>query len=61
MAGTLGGDFKGEASIALRLCALPLAFGSAVPAIAIHVVAGIWFRPDRRVERTIATPRARPE
>ena len=52
IARAIGRDFKGKASIALYIAAIPLAFASAWAACALYVaVALMWFIPDRRIER----------
>jgi uncharacterized membrane protein len=49
-----GGDRKGKVSLLLYILAIPLAFVSVWPAIALYVaVAVIWFIPDRRIERVL--------
>jgi uncharacterized membrane protein len=54
VATALGSDFKGKASVLLYMAAVPLAFASRWIACAIYVlVAGIWFIPDRRIERRL--------
>jgi hypothetical protein len=50
----LGKDWKGKASFALYLIAIPLAFVHTWIAHAIYVaVAAMWLVPDRRIERRI--------
>jgi uncharacterized membrane protein len=52
LAAALGSDFKGKVSTALYAAAIPLAFAERWLALGIYVlVAGIWFVPDRRIER----------
>jgi uncharacterized membrane protein len=52
LASAIGGDFKGNLSIALYAAAIPLAFVHEVIADALYVtVALIWLVPDRRIER----------
>jgi uncharacterized membrane protein len=52
LAAAIGGDFKGNLSIALYVAAIPLAFVHEVMADALYVtVALIWLVPDRRIER----------
>lgn len=54
LAAALGKDVKGKMSIALYLLAIAVAFFVPILSIALYViVAGIWFIPDRRVERTL--------
>lgn len=51
----IGGDWKGKASPALYLAAIPLAFFSPPLSNAIYVlVALIWLVPDKRIERALA-------
>ncbi|MDT9002431.1 TMEM175 family protein [Paucibacter sp. APW11] len=51
LAQALGRDRKGKASLAIYVCALPLAFVHVWLAIALYmVVALIWLVPDRRIE-----------
>jgi len=50
----VGSDWKGKSSIVGYLIAIPLAFVSPWPSIAIYVaVSAMWFIPDRRIERTL--------
>jgi uncharacterized membrane protein len=52
LAKAIGGDFKGNLSIALYVAAIPLAFVHQVIADALYVtVALMWLVPDRRIER----------
>jgi uncharacterized membrane protein len=52
LAAAIGGDFKGNLSIALYAAAIPLAFVHQLIADALYVtVALIWLVPDRRIER----------
>jgi len=54
LAQALGGDTKGKVSLALYLCAIPLAFVNEWIADAIYVaVALIWLVPDPRIESTL--------
>ena len=54
MAKALGGDFKGKASIAIYLVAIPLAFVNSWFAGAMYAaVAVMWLVPDRRIEMTL--------
>jgi uncharacterized membrane protein len=53
IASALGRDFKGKISVVLYALAIPAAFLQPVIACAVYVlVAGIWFIPDRRIERS---------
>ena len=55
LARALGKDFKGKGSLALYLCAVPLAFVHIGASLAIYAaVALIWLVPDRRFERLLA-------
>ncbi len=55
LAKAVGRDWKGKASVALYLVAIPLAFVSAGLAYALYVLIAImWLIPDRRIERTSA-------
>ena len=52
LAQATGKDWKGWGSLACYVAAIPLAFVSPLIAYALFVVvAGIWFLPDRRIER----------
>jgi TMEM175 potassium channel family protein len=54
LATAIGGDFKGNISLAFYASAIPLAFVSAWVAFGIYVlVAIIWFIPDPRIERKL--------
>jgi uncharacterized membrane protein len=54
VASALGRDFKGKVSVLIYLTAVPLAFVNRWAAFALYVlVAGIWFIPDRRIERRL--------
>jgi uncharacterized membrane protein len=54
LAKAIGGDFKGNLSIALWMVAIPLAFLHQVIADALYVsVALMWLVPDRRIERSL--------
>ena len=56
LANALGADFKGKISVLLDLIAIPLSFFKPWIAFAIYVlVAAVWFVPDRRIERKMAT------
>jgi TMEM175 potassium channel family protein len=55
LAQAIGRDFKGKASLAAYVFAIPLAFVHEGIACAIYaLVALIWFVPDPRIERRIA-------
>jgi uncharacterized membrane protein len=48
----IGSDLKGQASLALYIAAVGLAFVSTtVSLVLFFTVAAIWFIPDRRFER----------
>lgn len=54
LAGAVGRDRKGKASIAIYAVAVPLSFLSPWSAFALYTaVAVIWFVPDRRIERRV--------
>lgn len=54
LAGALGRDRKGKASLLLYAVAIGLSFVSAWLAEAIYLlVAAMWFIPDRRIERAL--------
>jgi len=54
LAKAIGGDFKGNISLALYCSAIPLAFVDQVISDALYVtVALIWLVPDRRIERQL--------
>ena len=54
LAKAIGGDLKGNISLALYAAAIPLAFVHQVIADALYVtVALIWLVPDRRIERQL--------
>lgn len=56
LARATGADFKGRASLVLYLIAIVSAFFFPLFSDALYfVVAAIWFIPDRRVERTLAS------
>src|SRR5947208_1772219 len=58
LARAVGRDFKGKLSSALYLSGIGLAFVNTWIADALYVlVALIWFIPDRRIERALATGR----
>jgi uncharacterized membrane protein len=55
----IGRDFKGKISLVCYALAIPLAFLSPWISCALYIlVAVIWFIPDRRIERTLATQSA---
>jgi uncharacterized membrane protein len=55
LAAAIGRDWKGKVSPALYLAAIPLAFVSSWISNGLYIfVAGLWFIPDRRIERAIA-------
>jgi uncharacterized membrane protein len=50
----IGRDFKGKASLAVYVVAVPLSLFNPALAFALYVlVAIIWFVPDRRIERAL--------
>ena len=54
LADAIGSDRKGKLSSVLYLTAVGLAYISPWAATAVYVlVAGIWFLPDRRIERNV--------
>jgi uncharacterized membrane protein len=54
LAAAIGRDWKGKASVALYLAAIPLAFVSPWIANGLYVcVALLWLIPDRRIEREL--------
>jgi uncharacterized membrane protein len=54
LAAAVGNDFKGKASLALYIAAIPLAFVSAWISVGIYVaIALMWFVPDRRIESAV--------
>ena len=54
LAAAVGSDFKGKASLALYIAAIPLAFVSPWISVGIYVaIAVLWFVPDRRIESTV--------
>ena len=51
----IGNDLKGKISLALYTIAIPLAFLLPWASVAIYaLVTGIWWVPDRRLERALA-------
>src|SRR3954465_4859441 len=56
LATALGRNFKEKISIVINILAVPLAFIKPWISCAMYViVAVIWFVPDRRIERTVAS------
>jgi uncharacterized membrane protein len=54
LARAMGSDFKGIASMVIYAAAIVLAFVNPWIACALYVfVAGMWFIPDRRIEKTV--------
>jgi uncharacterized membrane protein len=54
LAKSIGGDFKGKASLVVYLAAIPLAFVAPWISCACYVlVAIVWLIPDRRIERAL--------
>ncbi len=59
LARAIGSDRKGQASTAIYVAAVPLAFVHPWLAIALYVLVGmIWLVPDRRIERRLNEPGA---
>jgi uncharacterized membrane protein len=57
LAAAIGSDVKGKVSTLLYAVAIPAAFLATWIAVALYVVvAGIWFVPDRRIERRLTSP-----
>ena len=55
LAHAVGRDFKGKLSVALYVCAVPLAFLNEYISDALYVaVALMWIVPDRRIEKVLA-------
>jgi TMEM175 potassium channel family protein len=55
LAKAIGRDFKGKASLAIYLVAVPVAFVNPLVAFVLYVaVAVVWIVPDRRIERAVA-------
>jgi uncharacterized membrane protein len=55
LAAAIGRDFKGKASLALYVAAIPLAFISPWIACGLYVlVVAMWLIPDRRIEKALA-------
>ena len=62
LAAAVGIDRKGLLSLAMYLCAIPLAFVNPWIAFGLYVtVAVIWFVPDPRLERRLAAQARNPE
>jgi uncharacterized membrane protein len=56
LAAALGRDFKAKASLVSYTTAIPLAFVNSWLAFAVYVlVAVMWFIPDRRIEKALAS------
>jgi TMEM175 potassium channel family protein len=56
LATAVGRDFKGKASLVLYAVAIPLSFVNSWFACTLYVlVTVIWFIPDRRIEKTLAS------
>lgn len=54
LAGAVGSDAKGKASVLLNAAAIPIAFFAPAVSMTIYVaVAVMWLVPDRRIERVI--------
>ena len=54
LARAMGSDLKGKISMAAYAVAVPIAFLSPPVAVGIYVLmAGVWFLPDRRIERVM--------
>jgi uncharacterized membrane protein len=54
LARAIGSDSKGNISIALYACAIPLAFASEWIALGLYVTgSAMWFIPDRRIEKVL--------
>jgi uncharacterized membrane protein len=50
----VGSDRKAQVSMAIYAMAIPLAYFRPWVAIALYVVnAGVWFVPDRRIEKSV--------
>jgi uncharacterized membrane protein len=59
LAEALGKDWKGTFSLVTYVVAIPLAFLNQWLAIAIYIaMAALWFVPDKRMERAVATRKA---
>ena len=57
LAEAVGSDRKGLISVLIYVPAVPLSFVNRWAALTLYVVVAlIWLVPDRRIERTIATP-----
>lgn len=56
LARAVGKDFKGILSVVIYLVAVPIAFFNPVISLVLYgCVAGMWFIPDRRIERGIGS------
>jgi uncharacterized membrane protein len=54
LAHAIGGDRKGNISLALYAAAIPLTFASEWIALGLYVVVAVmWFIPDRRIEKVL--------
>jgi uncharacterized membrane protein len=52
----LGADWKGKMSVLIYVVAVPLAFIAQWAALSLYVVVALlWFIPDRRIERKLAS------
>ncbi|WP_230546940.1 TMEM175 family protein [Mucilaginibacter sp. UR6-11] len=61
LANAIGNDWKGRISLACYFVAIGLAWVSTYLSLALYVlVACIWFIPDRRIERKLATEHVKP-
>lgn len=59
LARALGRDAKGKISLVLYAIAIPAAFFARPLSLAIYIVVlGVWWRPDRRIERLLEGGRA---
>jgi uncharacterized membrane protein len=57
LARAMGRDLKGKVSLVIYVAGVALAFVQPIASVALYViVAGIWFVPDRRVERVLKAP-----
>jgi len=54
LARAIGADRKGKISILVYAIAIPVSFWMQAVAIALYVaIIGLWFIPDRRIERML--------
>ena len=59
LARAIGGDSKGNISLALYVAAIAMAFVAPIVSLALYVaVALIWLAPDRRIERMLQAEQA---